>query len=59
MRIEIRLAARKRDFDFVVIKRVNLIKIGAHIIGGQIDEMIRRWAAEDIAIGAFNIAKRA
>ena len=58
MWVQIRLPARKGDLNRACFHRVDLIKIGGHIVGRKIDEMIGGRAAGDIAIGALNIAER-
>ena len=58
MRIEIGFSARKGDFDGALAHLVDFVEIWRHIFGRQIDEMICRRGAFDVAIGAFNIALR-
>ena len=58
MRVEIRFAARKGDFDGALAHFVYLVEIGRHILRREVNEMIRGRRAFDIAIGAFDIALR-
>jgi len=58
MRVQIGLTSCKGDFDLVVVHLVNFIEIRSHVFGCEIDKMIGCRAALNIAIGAFNIAKR-
>ena len=57
MRVQIRLTARKSDFNFMIIHLVNFVEIWSHIFGREINEMVGGRAALDITIGAFNIAQ--
>ena len=58
MRVQIRLASRKGDFDIVIIHLGNFIEIRRHVFGCEIDEVIGGGAALNITIGAFDVAKR-